>query len=101
MADSSLTVISLKSNQIKPGYLIWYLNHPHTQHQISRLAEGTSLLRVSNSALGELKIKCPSLPKQDLIAKIDGLSRREQQLIGEITQKRPAYIAKSLEIAAS
>ena len=101
VADSSLTVISLKSKQVNPAYLVWYFNHPCTQHQISRFAEGTSLLRVNNSALGKLKIKLPSLQKQDLIAKIDRLSRREQQLIAEIAQKRQTYIARSLELAAS
>lgn len=101
VADFSLTIISLKSAKVNPAYLVWYLNSYQVQKQISRFAEGTSLLRVNNSALGKLKIKLPSLQKQDLIAKIDHLSRREQQLIAEIAQKRQTYITRSLELAAS
>ena len=100
VADSSLTVISLKSSKLRinPGYLVWYLNHPHTQHQLSRLAAGTNLLRISKSDLEKIEIKLPPLAKQKLIAEIDRLSRREQQLLAKIAQKRQTYIAKSLEI---
>lgn len=98
VADYSLMVISVKSDKVDPGYLVWYLNHPYTQHQIGRFAEGTSVLRVSKSALTKLKIKLPSLTKQKLIAEIDRLSKREQQLLASIAEKKQVYIAKSLEI---
>lgn len=98
VADYSLMVISLKSNKVDPGYLVWYLNHPHTQHQIGRFAEGSSVLRVSKSALENLKIKLPSLTKQKLIAEIDRLSKREQQILALVAEKRQVYVAKSLEM---
>lgn len=101
VADSSLTVISLKSDKVNPAYLVWYLNHPIVQHQINRLAVGTVLLMVRTSALKKLKIKLPTLAKQELIGKIDRLSKREQQLRLEIAQKRRIYIAKTLELSIS
>lgn len=96
VADYSLMVISVESDKVDPGYLVWYLNHPRTQHQISRFTEGSSILRVSKTALENLKIKLLPLTKQKLIAEIDRLSKREQQLLAAIAEKRQAYIARSL-----
>ena len=99
VADYSLMVISVKPdklNKVDPGYLVWSLNHPRTQHQISRFTEGSSILRVSKTALENLKIKLPPLTKQKLIAEIDRLSKREQQLLASIAEKRQSYIARSL-----
>lgn len=98
VADYSLMVISVESDEVDPGYLVWYLNHPRTQHQISRFTEGSSILRVSKSALENLKIKLPSLTKQKLVAEIDRLRKREQQLLALIAEKRQAYVARSLEM---
>ena len=100
VADYSLTVISVKSDklsEVDPGYLVWYLNHPHTQHQIDRYTEGSSIQRVSTRALKNLKIKLPSLAKQKAIAEVDRLSKREQQLLASIAEKRQVYIAQSLK----
>ena len=100
VADYSLTVISVKSDklsEVDPGYLVWYLNHPHTQHKIGRYTEGSSIQRVSTRALKNLKIKLPSLAKQKAIAEIDRLSKREQQLLASIAEKRQVYIAQSLK----
>ena len=100
VADYSLTVISVKSDklsEVDPGYLVWYFNHPHTQHQIDRYTEGSSIQRVSTRALKNLKIKLPSLAKQKRIAEVDRLSKREQQLLASIAEKRQVYIAQSLK----
>jgi restriction endonuclease S subunit len=92
VAASPLIIIRVKSSHVNPAYLVWYLNHPLGQKQINRVAEGTSQLMVSKSALAEIVIDLPPLATQKVIAEIAALSQREQQLMEELAQKRKLYM---------
>jgi restriction endonuclease S subunit len=96
VAASPLMIIRVKSSyadvDLDPTYLLWYLNQPLGQKQINRVAEGTSQLMVSKSALAEIVIDLPPLATQKVIAEIAALSQREQQLMEEIARKRKLYM---------
>ncbi|WP_413176489.1 restriction endonuclease subunit S [Anabaena azotica] len=92
VAASPLMIIRVKSSYVYPAYLVWYLNHPLGQRQINRVAEGTSQLMVSKSALAEIVIDLPLLATQKVIAEIAALSEREQQIMEEIARKRKLYM---------
>ncbi len=91
VASELLTVIRMKSKKAIAGYIAWYINQPYGQYQIKRFSKGSSLLSVSNTELGELKIELPPLEKQQLIAEVATLSQREQQIMDELTRKRRVY----------
>jgi restriction endonuclease S subunit len=92
VAASPLMIIRVNSSYVDPAYLLWYLNQPLGQKQINRVAEGTSQLMVSKSALAEIVIDLPPLATQKIIAEIAELSQREQQLMEKLARKRKLYI---------
>ncbi|MBW4647879.1 MAG: restriction endonuclease subunit S [Kastovskya adunca ATA6-11-RM4] len=89
VASELLTVIRVK--KAIAGYIAWYINQPYGQYQIKRFSKGSSLLSVSNTELGELKIELPPLERQQLIAEVAVLSQREQQIMDKLTRKRQVY----------
>lgn len=88
IAVNSFLVIKMKSNKLLPDYLAWYLNSERTQHFFKKMAAGTQIPNLSKKALAELDIKFPSLEKQDLLANLDMLKRKEIFLHQEIARKK-------------
>lgn len=97
VASEGLTVIRLRSERVIAGYVAWYINQPQGQYQLKRLAKGSSLLAVSNTELGELKIDLPPPEIQLKIAAVAALSIREKQLLDQLTLKRQLYISAALD----
>ncbi len=93
---SPLLRITVKRNLILPGYLAWYLNHPNTQRNLIRMAQGTSVQMMSKQTLEDLEIEIPSLDKQQLIATLSLLVTKEKNLVEKIVQKRGCLIEKML-----
>ena len=84
MAVASPTFIRLrvKSSDILPEYLSWYLNSPAGQQYLKASAMGTSILSISISALENMEISIPSLHIQQLIVKVHAL-RQQARIIRE------------------
>jgi len=97
VASEGLTVIRLEPARAIAGYVAWYINQPQGQYQLKRLAKGSSLLAVSNTELGELKIDLPPPEIQRKIAAVAALSVREKQLLDQLTLKRQLYISAALD----
>lgn len=68
IASSVFTVLRIKDqNLVLPAYLQWYLNHPHTQKQLSSAAKGTSMPLITRDIIEELHLPMLPLEKQRLI----------------------------------
>jgi hypothetical protein len=76
---------------VLPAYLLWYINLPTTQAQLSKLAEGTSVQMISKSSLDGLEIPIPSLNQQTQIVEIATLAAAEQRLLENITKEKKRY----------
>jgi restriction endonuclease S subunit len=74
--------------QVLPAYLLWYINHPATQEELSALAEGTSVRMISKAALEELEIPVPGLQRQRQIVELSALAIEEQRLLESIAERR-------------
>lgn len=92
VASAPLMVVQVKTSTIDPAYLLWYINHPYGQRQMSRLAKGTNQQMVSKAALETMEVELPPLEKQKLIGEVAALSQQEQELLNELTGKRKAYV---------
>ncbi len=88
VASTSFFVIRLQSEEILPGYLTWFLNHPDTQHLLKGKAIGTSIASISKAVLEELEITIPGIHKQKLVLKIQNLRNREKELKQQIENLR-------------
>jgi restriction endonuclease S subunit len=88
IASPHLTVLHICSEQVDPGYVAWYLNHPQAQERLRRSAEGTSLMMINKKAIGEFEIEVPPLEKQRKIAALGEYGQQEQELLAKLAERR-------------
>lgn len=79
-----------------PDYLTWFLNLPETQEKIRTMRSGSALPFVPMSALARLEVPLPSMEIQKRIAGIQRLSLQEENLLGQIKERRRALIEGQL-----
>ncbi len=96
LITSSLLCIRVDSKIALPAYVAWYLNAPSTQRRIQATARGATIKMVSISDIQDLKIDLPSLEKQETIAALGALAKREHALLIDITQARHTLIQARL-----
>lgn len=96
VASTSFFVIRLIDNNVLPGYLTWFLNHPSTQTLLKGQARGSSIASISKAVLSELEIPIPSIQKQELILRIFKLRNRERTLKQQIENFREIEIQNLL-----
>lgn len=100
VASASLMVIAVKTTKVDPAFVLWYINHPLGQRQLSRLSRGTNQQMISKSALETLTLPLLTLERQKLIVELAALSLREQEILSELTQKRKVYTDTALRMLA-
>lgn len=96
VASSIFIIIRLRSGEVRPDYLAWYINHPETQKLLSCSRKGTALPAITKQAIGDIVVPVPSLKKQQLIVRIDELQKREQALIQQINELKQKQLQQNL-----
>ncbi len=97
VAVNSFLVMKVKSSKILPEYLAWFLNSKRTQHFFQAVAAGTNIPNLSIRALEGLDINPPSIERQDKLAELDRLKRKEIALHQEIASKKEELVDTMLQ----
>ncbi len=92
IAAPHLFVLRAKGGLAFPDYLTWFLNLPETQEKIRAMRRGSAVPFVPMSAFAKLEVPLPSMETQNHIAGIQKLSLQEQQLLGQIRERRRVLI---------
>lgn len=92
VAVSLFFVIRVKSSEVLPDYLTWFINNPNTQKYLATMREGASVSNIKKSIFEEMTIEIPEFKKQELIAKIYELSIREEELVQQIIGDKKQFI---------
>ena len=89
------TIVRL-SDKILPEFFVAYTKTPMYQRQINEVATGTTRRRVSRANLGNIKITCPSLDKQqqfvDIVNQADKSKFELRQAIEKIDKVMKSLI---------
>jgi Type I restriction modification DNA specificity domain len=95
IATSQLFV--LHPNEILMGeYLAWYINQRPAQTYLEEQSTGTNVSLINMEAMSKMPLQVPSLGTQRWVVEIDRLSRRENELIASIQNRRREIIELSL-----
>ena len=86
--STTLYSIRLRSNNISPDYLCWYLNHPSVVAAIKTAQAGTGTPLIHKPTLENLEIIIPDQETQRLIVKLSTLQKREKEILETIAEKR-------------
>lgn len=87
IAALGLYVIRANAAAVKPGYLAWYLGHPHVQLQLRSKARGTHIPFVPKSGLAEIPIPVPTLDVQEKIIAVQRLHAEQARLTADLEEK--------------
>ncbi len=96
VASTSFFVIRLQTEEILPGYLTWFLNHPNTQYLLKGKAIGTSIASISKTVLEDLEIFIPNLKTQKAVLNITQLRNTEKKLQKQIETLREKQIQQQI-----
>jgi restriction endonuclease S subunit len=83
--------------QLDARYLVWLLNEPSTQKQISLLLTGTTIKALTKAALLSLEVEVPPMPKQQQIAELDQTTQEIVAIrhrLNEIDQTEIAHVTR-------
>lgn len=89
-------VIRVKSKDVLPSYLTWYLNNHTTQNLLMSAREGISVSNIKKSFMEELEVEIPSLDKQHLIGEVYQLSIKENELLSELLAEKQKLVMSGL-----
>ncbi|RLJ03698.1 MAG: hypothetical protein DRP08_03220 [Candidatus Aenigmatarchaeota archaeon] len=89
-------LLRLKTDQILPAYLAWYINQKPAQRYFKTKAGGTRIPIVTKKILEELEVSIPSLPTQEKIVAVNNLFMEEKKLLTELREKRQILVNTSL-----
>lgn len=99
-------VIVRPSASFDRRYLVFLLSTPHHLESTSNLARGTTMQRISRSALGRIRLAVPDLPTQRAIAdfldretaRIDLLIEKKQRLVALLGEKTRSVINRATTV---
>lgn len=101
VASTSFFIIHIKSKEILPGYLAWFLNLSKTLNYLKNKSSGTGIPSIRKRALEELELSIPSIEKQRLILNITATQKRQEAMMNKIIllnkQKTQAQLLKIIE----
>ena len=81
-------ILRVKTNQVLPAYLAWFLNQSPAQKYFESVAAGTRVPIVNKRMLEDLEVTVPSMEIQNKIVDINKLALREEELLGDLRIKR-------------
>lgn len=76
------------SGRVRPMFLAWALNQKDFQDRMRPLVRGSHMPLITKRDFEDLTVDVPPLDVQQLIETVDDLRRREQDLVGQLEQKR-------------
>lgn len=93
---SQLYALKIKTGDISPEYLAWYINQPPAQEFLEANASGSYIQNIKHDVLAELPVILPSPDAQRKIIEIYHLGLRERELAKKILVKREQVTTNAL-----
>ncbi len=101
VAAPKFFVLRVKTNQVIPAYVTWYINQHRAQRYFSQHVVGSWVQLISRQVLQDLPIDIPPLARQALIVNAHRCWLREKQLLSALEAKKTQLYAHMLDRAIS
>lgn len=93
-----LNIISIPTDKFSSSFLALNISNGDSQHKLSKLAQGKSVVHLHNEDLSNLEIKIPSLPEQqkiaDFLSTVDSIIASEIKILNALQKKKKALMQK-------
>ncbi|MBU4478195.1 MAG: restriction endonuclease subunit S [Candidatus Omnitrophica bacterium] len=99
VATGHYFIIRELSPEVKPEYLVWFLNNSLVQKYFDSHARGTRIPIINKEILGNVEIIIPDIKTQEKIVAVNELYVKEKILIEQISEKRKLLVDTILNSA--
>lgn len=101
IAASHFFILKIKSKNVIPAYLAWFINQAPAQGYLHNLARrGSHMPIIPKSVFGNIKVHIPDIETQKRIVKLNTLIDKERTLLYNLREKR-ALLIRSLCLKAA
>ncbi len=101
IAASHFFILKIKTNNVIPEYLAWFINQAPAQEYLHNLARrGSHMPIIPKSVFENLKVHIPDIETQKKIVKLNTLIDKERTLLYNLREKR-ALLIRSLCLKAA
>lgn len=99
VAGSHFFILRIKPNkqQVRPDYLVWYINHSRAQRYFSKHIAGSALPHVNRTTLENLPVIVPPLAVQQRIVKAHLCRLKEKALLERLIEKKKQFLDQLLD----
>lgn len=101
VAGGQFFILRIHDQRLLPGFLVWFLNHPHTQRRLFEESAVSVVKAVLAPQVRGLEIPIPPRQIQSQITELFELRAREKQLINQIETLKSQLIDLTLLQAAT
>lgn len=81
-------LLRVRSENVLPAYLTWYLNQQPAQRYFAQSAEGTLITSIRRPVLEALPIPVPRIDRQHLIARLNNAVSKEKRVTEQLLRNR-------------
>ncbi|MEI8207830.1 MAG: restriction endonuclease subunit S [Methylococcales bacterium] len=94
VAGSHFFILRVRPNNqdIRPDYLVWYINHKQAQRYFAQHVAGSALPHVTRTTLENLPVLVPPLAVQEHIVKLHHCRLKEKALLEKLIEKKKQLI---------
>lgn len=96
VAASHFYRIRLEGPALRPEFLVWYLNQPTAQRELSRFKKSSSIPLLSREGVEALPIPVPPIEVQERIAATGALLQQEMEIMQKLGELRSKLISTQL-----
>lgn len=99
VAGSHFFILRVRPNNpdVRPDYLVWYINHKQAQRYFSQHAAGAALPHVTRTALENLPVLVPPLVVQEQLVKLHHCRLKEKALLEKLIEKKKQLVDSLLD----
>ena len=92
LVSNHFYIVRLRTDDVLPEYLAWFVNQPTAQSHLTGKAQGTTMMLVPKEAFESLEVDLPPLDVQRAIVELAELRQRERALVQDLEWKRDRLI---------
>jgi hypothetical protein len=94
VAGSHFFIIRIDPNRqdVRPDYLVWYINHKQAQRYFSQHVAGTALPHVNRTVLESLPVIMPPLAVQEHMVRAHYCRLKEKALLEALIEKKKQFL---------
>lgn len=99
VAGSHFFILRVRPNNpdVRPDYLVWYINHKKAQRYFFQHAAGAALPHVTRTALENLPVLVPPLVVQEQLVKLHHCRLKEKALLEKLIDKKKQLVDSLLD----